>query len=746
VSEGAVKQPFELPNFYLVHPARLNPNLDRARAHTKSWAYQMGMVGPDEQGSTIWDEREFDTMDYALLTAYTHPDAGGAELDLVADWYVWVFYFDDHFLEVYKRTGDREGAKAYLAGLSAFMPIDLSAEVPEATNPVERGLAFLWAQTAPTMSPEWRGRFSESTTNLLVESAWELANITEGRMPNPIEYVETRRSVGGAPWSADLVEYSLGVEVPAAVAHTRPMRVLKDAFADSVHLRNDIFSYQRETGTEGEINNGVLVVERFFGTTAQQAADQVNEMLTSRMQQFENTALIEVPLLVEEYQLTPSARVDVARYVQGLQDWQSGGHEWHLTSSRYMNSAARPTSTPASLLLNSVGPGTSAVRLFSPGDTLGLRRRHQAFGHVPLQGEGTYEMPELYMPFITKSNPHLDDARAQMVMWFREIGFFHPDGLGVWDEAKLVREDYAFCASGSHPDGTGEELKLTTNWFGWATYFDDYFPTRFFTTRDFAGGKAFMDRMLEFIPLDLVVTAVPTNPVERGLSDLWARTAGPMAPDRRSEFHGYVKDMFDSWVWELVNHVQNRIPDPIDYIEMRRQTFGSELGMSLSRPVSDEIPPEIYRTRPMKALVNSAADATMLFNDIVSYPKEIKLEGELSNGVLVVQQFLDCGLQEAVEVVNDLRTARLRQFEHVVAKDLPPLFDDFDLSPSARDALQSYVTSLEDWTSGVIKWHEVCTRYHQLQFHQLGRLKTFLARPAGLGTSATRIGATCAAV
>ena len=79
-------------------------------------------------------------MDYGLLCAYTHPDSLGPELDLVTDWYVWVFYFDDHFLDVYKRTRDQAGGRAYLERLPLFMPLDLDAPKPEPTNPVERGL------------------------------------------------------------------------------------------------------------------------------------------------------------------------------------------------------------------------------------------------------------------------------------------------------------------------------------------------------------------------------------------------------------------------------------------------------------------------------------------------------------------------------------------------------------------------------------------------------------------------------
>ena len=36
--------PFELPDFYTPYPARLNPHLDAARAHSKAWARAMGML------------------------------------------------------------------------------------------------------------------------------------------------------------------------------------------------------------------------------------------------------------------------------------------------------------------------------------------------------------------------------------------------------------------------------------------------------------------------------------------------------------------------------------------------------------------------------------------------------------------------------------------------------------------------------------------------------------------------------
>ena len=146
MAEASAQHPFRLPDFYIGWPARLNPGVETARLHTKAWAREIGILdAPPADGTPeIWSEAKFDAMDYALLCAYTHPDTLAPELDLVTDWYVWVFYFDDHFLDVYKRPGDDEGGRAHLQRLPLYMPLDLADTPPEPTNPVERGLADLW--------------------------------------------------------------------------------------------------------------------------------------------------------------------------------------------------------------------------------------------------------------------------------------------------------------------------------------------------------------------------------------------------------------------------------------------------------------------------------------------------------------------------------------------------------------------------------------------------------------------------
>ncbi|WOT33423.1 germacradienol/geosmin synthase Cyc2 [Streptomyces coeruleorubidus] len=693
-------QPFELPHFYMPHPARLNPHLDEARAHSSEWARDMGML----EGSGVWEQADLDAHDYGLLCAYTHPDCDGPDLSLITDWYVWVFFFDDHFLEKYKRSQDRVAGKAHLDRLPLFMPLDLSTPVPEPENPVEAGLADLWARTVPKMSQDWRRRFAVATEHLLNESLWELSNINEGRIANPVEYIEMRRKVGGAPWSAGLVEYATA-EVPASVAESRPLRVLMETFSDAVHLRNDLFSYQREVEDEGELSNGVLVLETFFGCTTQEAADTVNDILTSRLQQFEHTAFTEVPAVALENGLTPGEVAAVAAYTKGLQDWQSGGHEWHLRSSRYMNENAVRGGSPWP---GCTGIGTSAADVRALLATAGAERL-RSYTHVPYQKVGPSRIPDIRMPFPLELSPHLDNARRSLRDWVDRMGIL---AEGVWDEDKLRAYDLALCSAGLDPDATPEALGLSAQWLAWGTYGDDYYPLVYGHRRDLAAARLTTARLSDCMPVDGDEPLLPVNAMERGLLDLWLRTTAEMTPESRRTLKDAINVMTESWVWELSNQLQNRVPDPVDYLEMRRATFGSDLTLSLCRMGhGPAVPPEVYRSGPVRSLENAAMDFACLLNDVFSYQKEIEFEGEIHNAILVVQNFFGCDYQTGLGIVHDLMSQRMRQFEHVVEHELPILYDDFRLTEEARAAMGTYVTDLRNWMAGILNWHREVDRY-----------------------------------
>jgi germacradienol/geosmin synthase len=334
--------PFVLPVPYQPAPARLSPHADAAHAHSTTWARTTGLLDfVDGRGVRVWDEDRFVSMAIPLLAAYGHPDAAPAELRLASDWYVWACWFGDHFTQVFRRPGAYRQAKTYLRRLRRFTPPG-SPRTPRPANPAERGLADLWPRTFAGASPGWRRRFAAGTQGLMQGCLRELENARNGRVLKPIEHLRLRRVCGGAPWVADLVERVAGAEVPEKVAGTRPVRVLRDTFSDGVHLLNDLYSYRREAVEEGAHDNGVVVLRRFLGCEAQEAADRVNDLRTSRLRQFESAVLTELPPLVDECGLDPEERGRIARYVQGLRDWQAGACAWHRRSGRYLDLGPAP--------------------------------------------------------------------------------------------------------------------------------------------------------------------------------------------------------------------------------------------------------------------------------------------------------------------------------------------------------------------------------------------------------------------
>jgi germacradienol/geosmin synthase len=727
-----VTQPFQLPDFYVPYPARLNPHVEQAREHSRAWAREMGML----EGSGIWDQSDLDAHDYALLCAYTHPDCDADELALITDWYVWVFYFDDYFLAAFKHTGDHSAAREHLRRLAAFMP-DSGRPALDPANGVERGLADLWTRTVPGRSPAWRRRFAVVTRDLLQESLSELTNRTKARTPNPLEYIELRRKVGGAPWSAALVEHAANAEIPAVLAETRPVRVLTETFADAVHLRNDLFSYQREIDDEGEINNAVWVTAEFFGCDPQRAAELVNTVVTARLELFEHTAATELPAVMAEHRLAAAERARMPRYVRGLRDWQSGGHQWHLRSARYMNARTRNVPAPRHVAVGPTGIGAAAARPLPPPRRLPRRAK---WVMPPRRATA----PPLELPFPVHLNPHLHQAREHSIAWARRMGLFDslPDGRMLWTERDLRGFDFALCAAALQPTGTAAELELATEWLTWPTWLDDAFPVMFHTTHDTVAAKRFLRRLTRFMPVHREDPAPEwTNAAERCLAETWARITAPMLATDRLALRGAIESWLRSHLWELAHNTTGRVPDPVEYLSMRRVTFGTGFTATLARVgLGPRVPAHVYNSTTVGEIQLAATDYGMLLNDIYSYDKEIHAEKEILNAVPVFARLLDTGPERAMHVVAELMTARLRQFNHLVEHELPTLVELHDLDRPARDGLTAMVEDLRNWMAGIHHWHVTCNRYRpeavdaryrRLRGHQL-------TRPSGFGTTAAR--------
>ena len=260
-------QPFKLPNFYLGWPARLNPNVETARRHTVAWSREVGILDDAAGGSHARDLDRGEARGDGLRPAVRlHPPRRAGARARPGHRLVRLGLLLRRSLPRRLQAHSRSRRRAS----APRTPAAVHADRPDADRRRSRP-----TQSSAASSTSGGGRFrrrhsrgdggsSRAPRPSSTSPIWELRNIDAGRVANPVEYIEMRRKVGGAPWSAHLVEHANFVEVPDRIYDSRPMRVLKETFADAVHLRNDLFSYEREILDEGELSNCVLVLERFF--------------------------------------------------------------------------------------------------------------------------------------------------------------------------------------------------------------------------------------------------------------------------------------------------------------------------------------------------------------------------------------------------------------------------------------------------------------------------------------------------
>ncbi|MEU7479677.1 hypothetical protein AB0A63_27055 [Lentzea sp. NPDC042327] len=333
------------------------------------------------------------------------------------------------------------------------------------------------------------------------------------------------------------------------------------------------------------------------------------------------------------------------------------------------------------------------------------------------------ELPEFEMPYAARLSPHVDRVRQHSRAWARDMGMFTGS---PWTEAFYDAADYGGFTPLAFPALPAEELRYVNDWGVWGFYVDDAFLDGFLRPRNLAGGRAFAAR-LKAVLADPSVPAV--NPAERGLADLLSRGT-PDEADR-----AMLLDYLDALLWELHNTVQGRVPDPVDLVEMRRRSIMGELSARLVRKAARaDLPEELLRNSTMRALVDSFGDVPSLRMDLFNHDRVHATGGSTTSAVLAVRQFFDCELQQAVDLVGDLISARLRQIGTIMA-ELPALATEYDLDAEATAGLSRYAEAMRSWLAGELLWTQRSGRYRPTT---TPTRRSFHA-PSGLGTAAVLV-------
>ncbi|MFJ5817793.1 terpene cyclase [Streptomyces sp. NPDC093108] len=312
----------ELPDIYCPFPQRTNPHVGHTRAHLDEWTRNTGLVHRDSARD------RFIQADFGAFVGMVYPTADSKHLDLVADWFVWLFLVDDQLDDGHLGRSP-ERVRDVVDLMRTVIEADTPGALPDGQLPAAVvALADLWKRTTPSAAAHWRTRFGwHLTTYLTTATTWEAGNRAAGVVPSEETYIAKRRHTGAIHVCMDLIEIVAGIEAPESIHNDSRFITALEASCNVVCWANDVYSYEKEQ-VLGEIHNLVHLVRHHRGYGERQALEHVCAEITTETKRFlaaEAELLAAYPQL--SWMLTP--------YLDGMRSWMRGNLDWSRETPRY---------------------------------------------------------------------------------------------------------------------------------------------------------------------------------------------------------------------------------------------------------------------------------------------------------------------------------------------------------------------------------------------------------------------------
>lgn len=311
-----------VPELDYPFPPVINEHADAVHRGTVEWVRRFDLL-PNERAY-----RFFAASGLGYLVARNHPESEPSDLQLMSDWYAWLFLRDD--------KGDASAVGRQPERLSAadnrLLDILEGANADESDEPLAHALLDLRVRLQEylyryDLTDVWMRRLVRAVREHLEATLWEAANRARATVPDIESYIRMRPLTGGLSIVTELIEIIEGYHLPAEVREHAAVRRLSGASHNIACWANDIISLAKELRC-GEVNNLVVVLSNEFDLTLQEAVDRAARMHDAEVQVFVQTAA-QLP------SFGPAVDEILARYVSVLQARMRGILDWSYQSERY---------------------------------------------------------------------------------------------------------------------------------------------------------------------------------------------------------------------------------------------------------------------------------------------------------------------------------------------------------------------------------------------------------------------------
>jgi hypothetical protein len=305
-------------------PYQVNEHAELARTQLAAWARDTGLVHKESA------RKRFEKADFGWFVAMVYPTASAPHLELLANWFAWLFLVDDQ-LDDGGFGRDPEWARRSVGLMRTILenPGTVAPDVPAAIT----SLTELWQRTIVDASAAWRQRFTSHLVECLETAVvWEVGNRVQGIVPDAHTYVAKRRHTGAIYVCMDLIEIAERIDMPAQVYDSPRFAAALDAASNVVVWTNDVYSLEKER-TVGEVHNLVYIVEHHQGVDRPAALARVGAAIEAETQRY---LASEIELL----RAYPGHANVLVPYLAGMRSWMRGNLDWSARTKRYQPAGA----------------------------------------------------------------------------------------------------------------------------------------------------------------------------------------------------------------------------------------------------------------------------------------------------------------------------------------------------------------------------------------------------------------------
>jgi 5-epi-alpha-selinene synthase len=294
--------------------------VEKAHQHTLTWAKQHRLL---QKEAAI---HRFNTSRFAWLAARVCPRTSFEKLALSNDFFTWLFMLDDQFDD--SNFGrDPEKMKVVVDRLLTVLGIERGESIPPLQGPVAEALQELWQRAEPFTTPQWRQRFASHLRDYLDAYIWETGNRARGETPGVSIYIQKRQDAGAMHLALDYIDLTEDVDLPPEIYESTLVQSLLLITNNVVCWQNDMVSVEKEMA-HGDYSNLVLVLQKAYGYSMQEAMERANDLTTDEIKLFEHLSTFTPDAFPAQHQ-------DIEKYLASMRAWIRGNLDWSLESYRF---------------------------------------------------------------------------------------------------------------------------------------------------------------------------------------------------------------------------------------------------------------------------------------------------------------------------------------------------------------------------------------------------------------------------